>query len=147
MQRENLCIRRVTRLVQRFVRFIPQTRRGGGGGRGSGHGGGSRGRRCPAAIGRCASGGIAWGSSRGRTARRLRRRRCLHTICRTDRCAVRILAWYLRQNLRALYFRSGLYRLSPQQSRIRRAVHILLIYYNIESLLVVWRFRFHIGTH
>lgn len=40
MQRENLCIRRVTRLVQRFVRFIPQTRRGGGGGRGSGHGGG-----------------------------------------------------------------------------------------------------------
>ena len=101
MQRENLCIRRVTRLVQRFVRFIPQTRRGGGGGRGSGRGGGSRGRRCLAAIGRCAIGGIAWGSSRDRTARKLRRRYCLRTTFRADLCAVRIPAWRQRQNLKA----------------------------------------------
>ena len=91
--------------------------RGGGGGRGSGHGGGSRGRRCRAATGQCAIGCIVWGSSHGRIARRLWRRRCLRTTFRADLCAVRIPAWRQRQNLRALYFRSGLYRLSPQRCR------------------------------
>ena len=100
-----------------FMRVIGEFRIVGGGGRGSGRGGGSRGRRCPAATGRCAIGGIAWGSSRGRTARKLRRRHCLRTTFRADLCAVRILAWRQRQNLRALYFRSVLYRLSPQRCR------------------------------